>query len=209
MWYQGPPKSKSAEKSTPKHIFPWESTAPKATRVFAEPKAPSPEPEPEPEVEAEPEVELAPSTATSVTLDPEPAQTPTMTSPDPWAGFQARSNAWDDIPEIEAYMQALHGPRKAKIQVLHNTAAPSRSPQRRASLKLTDFPTEVERPSLPVTPAPIRRPSYWGDDKDEQGNLPTAEGVPKQDDWVRLFLLISHLNPLPLLGAILYRSRTT
>jgi hypothetical protein len=54
-------------------------------------------------------------------------------------------------------------------------------------MKLTDFPTEVERPSLPVTPAPIRRPSFWGSERDEEGNLPTAEGVPKQDDWVRRF----------------------
>lgn len=58
---------------------------------------------------------------------------------------------------------------------------------RRPSMKLTDFPTEVERPSLPVTPAPIRRPSFWGEERDELGNLPTAEGVPKQEDWVRRF----------------------
>lgn len=91
-------------------------------------------------------------------------------------------------------MQDLHGPRKAKIQVLHNTATPqNRSPQpqkpngRRQSLKLTDFPTAVERPSLPVTPAPIRRPSFWGEERDEQGNYPVAEGVPKQEEWVRRF----------------------
>jgi hypothetical protein len=37
-----------------------------------------------------------------------------------------------------------------------------------------------------VTPAPIRRPSFWGDDRDE-ASLPAAEGVPKQEDWVRRF----------------------
>lgn len=188
MWYQVPPKP--VEQPKPKPIFPWEGKAPKPTRVFAEPKLPSPPPEPV--VEPEPEPEPAPSETTSATLDPDPAETPTMTSPDPWAGFQARTNAWDDIPEIERYMQALQGPRKAKIQVLHNTATPqSRQPQkadgRRQSLILTDFPTAMERPSLPVTPAPIRRPSFWGEERDEQGNLPAAEGVPKQEEWVRRF----------------------
>lgn len=54
-------------------------------------------------------------------------------------------------------------------------------------MRVTDFPTEVERPSLPVTPAPIRRSfaQASGDEAaDEQ--LPIAEGVPKQEDWVGL-----------------------
>ena len=187
MWYELPPKPRVEPK--PKPIFPWEGKAPKATRVFPQPKPPSPPPEP---VSApEPELEAAPSTTTSDTLEPEPTETPpTMASPDPWAGFQSRSNAWDDVPEIERYMQALQGPRKAKIQVLHNTVLPQGRQQpedRRQSTKLTDFPTEVERPSLPVTQAPIRRPSFWGEERDEQGNLPAAEGVPKQEDWVRRF----------------------
>ena len=50
-------------------------------------------------------------------------------------------------------------------------------------MRLTDFPTEFERPSLPVTPAPIRRPSFWGEERDTLGNLPAAEGVPRQEDW--------------------------
>lgn len=50
-------------------------------------------------------------------------------------------------------------------------------------MKLTDFPTELERPSLPVTPAPVRRPRFWGDERDEEGELPAAEGVPAQTDW--------------------------
>lgn len=50
-------------------------------------------------------------------------------------------------------------------------------------MKLTDFPTEIERPSLPVTPAPVRRPSFWGAERDAQGDLPAAEGVPEQSDW--------------------------
>ena len=50
-------------------------------------------------------------------------------------------------------------------------------------MRLTDFPTEFERPSLPVTPAPVRRPSFWGAERDAQGDLPGAEGVPDQSDW--------------------------
>lgn len=50
-------------------------------------------------------------------------------------------------------------------------------------MKLTDFPTEIERPSLPVTPAPVRRPSFWGAERDALGDLPGAEGVPSQSEW--------------------------
>ena len=55
-------------------------------------------------------------------------------------------------------------------------------------MKLTDFPTKDERPSLPVTPAPVRGPTFWGSEKEEaEGTLPLAEGVPKQEEWVRPF----------------------
>jgi hypothetical protein len=57
-------------------------------------------------------------------------------------------------------------------------------------MKLTDFPSELERPSLPVTPAPIRRPSFWGEERDADGELPAAEGVPSQEDWVLLSILM-------------------
>jgi hypothetical protein len=178
MWYQVPEKQK--EPVRPKPIFPWEGRAPKPTRVFAEPKAPTPPP-PEP---AEPEPVATGSEASLPAQEPVPPEP--VQSPDPWAGFQARTNAWDDIPEIERYMQGLQRPRKGQIQVLHQSA--SQGPQgRKPSLKLTDFPTVDDRPSLPVTPAPIRRPSFWGAERDEQGNLPAAEGVPQQDEWVRRF----------------------
>ncbi len=63
---------------------------------------------------------------------------------------------------------------------------------RRRGLKVTDFPSAVDRPSLPVTPAPIRRPRLWagggpgfGDEGDEDERLlPAAPGVPQQTDWV-------------------------
>ncbi len=58
--------------------------------------------------------------------------------------------------------------------------------KRRESLILTDFPTAMERPSLPVTPAPIRRGNFWGKERGEREGeevLVPAEGVPDQRDW--------------------------
>jgi glycogenin glucosyltransferase len=107
---------------------------------------------------------------------------------DPWQTFQTSGNAWDNVPEIERYIGALQKNRKGNIQVLQGygsgIAMVSSPGARRPSMKLTDFPTELERPSLPVTPAPIRRPSFWGEERDEAGELPQAEGVPTQAEWV-------------------------
>ena len=114
---------------------------------------------------------------------------------EPFARY-ARTNAWDEMPEIDQYISSLPHNRRAKVQVLHSTTPSSNEPilspplegsattqQRRPSMKLTDFPTEIERPSLPVTPAPIRRPSFWGAERDAAGELPGAEGVPEQSQW--------------------------
>lgn len=123
-----------------------------------------------------------------------------MTSPDPTLASVPRTNAWDNHSSIDAYVRAVQSQSKVgKVQVLFNTEGPSattgnesdinpaqqpNSPaRRRESLILTDFPTELERPSLPVTPAPIRRPSFWGSERDDAGELPSAEGVPDQSEW--------------------------
>ena len=218
MWYDVP--QKVPEPAKPKSVFPWESRAPKATRVFAPPREPSPPPVlPPPPSSIPPAKEssaLAPSDVEEAAREGVRVSSPQSPS-DPvnvWASFQQRTNAWDDMPEIERYVQALTQPRKGKIQVLYNTlgqrsprnsgsTTPTDSNRRRPSLKLTDFPTKDERPSLPVTPAPIRRPTFWGDEKDkEEGTLPLAEGVPKQEEWVRRFSQypqpeFPHSRPLP------------
>jgi glycogenin glucosyltransferase len=180
MYYEIP-KTPTYQKPTP--IFPWEINAPKATRVFPEDKLEEPH-------------EPSEIVATSALPEDEDTKAPEVPSPpvnltsaEPWRAFP-HANAWDEIPEIERYIGNLQKNRRGTVQVLESsTSAIQNVPSpggRIQGMKLTDFPTELERPSLPVTPAPIRRPSFWGEERDEKGELPAAEGVPSQEDWVSL-----------------------
>ena len=196
MYYDVPPRPEPAEKPTP--IFPWENKAKKPTRVFAEAPATAP-----PKTTAETLTQTAgqqtnPETssyAKSTTAAPNIKDMPV----DALDSF-SRTNAWDNVMSIEQYVRAVREAqaKRGKVQVLH-TEAPTidtssvatsvsdssefKTSKRRESLIITDFPTEVERPSLPVTPAPIRRPKFWGEERNEQGELPAAEGVPDQSEW--------------------------
>lgn len=194
-FYPPPPKNIPVPSTPPSghstSRFPWEEKQAKASRVFPDDLRPS-------------SSESAPSVTTDTSTQAEPSSptTPTVqiTSSEPFATF-SRTNAWDEMPEIGRYMASLpEYRRRAQLQVLLNkknvdpagsdaalspsTEGPSSDPhQRRPSLRLTDFPTEIERPSLPVTPAPVRRPSFWGQERDKAGDLPAAEGVPDQSQW--------------------------
>ncbi|TVY81391.1 Glycogenin-1 [Lachnellula suecica] len=176
MYYE-PPKTPTYQKPSP--IFPWEKDAAKPTRVF---------PEDKPDVTSSSEPAAAPEEQDIQMKSPVTPTTPTfqLTSADPWQTY-TRSNAWDDIPEIERYIGNLQKNRKGNIQVLQGYGSGitevSSPGARRHSMKLTDFPTEMERPSLPVTPAPVRRPTFWGGERDDEGELPAAEGVPSQSEW--------------------------
>ncbi|KAF7163945.1 hypothetical protein CNMCM5623_008606 [Aspergillus felis] len=182
MWYQVPETKPEPEKVKP--IFPWESRAPKPTRVFLEdqPNTISTE-----SVSASTREEYRSSITSMASWTAEEPSTAT------WETY-SRSNAWDEVPEIHKYIQSIQHGRKAKVQVISGGPSPGTEPSSWRTtdhgpmgMRVTDFPTEVERPSLPVTPAPIRRSfgQASGDETtDEQ--LPIAEGVPKQDDWVGL-----------------------
>ena len=191
MYYDVPKQQAIPEQLKP--IFPWEANQRKPTRVFADELPPTPS-------------ETVPSVTTDDNTQAETISpsTPTInvTSQEPLASF-SRTNAWDDMPEIDRYIANLPQNRRAKVQVLSdsakgqatannqaNTTSTSEAssqrpegPDRRGSIKVTDFPTEIERPSLPVTPAPVRRPSFWGEERDAAGDLPAAEGVPEQSQW--------------------------
>ncbi|KAG8159443.1 hypothetical protein KVR01_011104 [Diaporthe batatas] len=162
--------------------------------------------------------------------EPSSPSTPTIrvTHSDPWASF-TRVNAWDDDPAIDKYVGSMPlyrrhrssgsivgqtSPRAAGGSGVGSQQETSAGAEwRRRGSKLTDFPTAVERPSLPVTPAPIRRPKFWGagdpgvDDEGEgDGRLPAADGVPEQSEWdpaARLQLLAKQQSELLLqkLGA--------
>jgi glycogenin glucosyltransferase len=207
MYYEvpPPPPAKKVEEK-PKPIFPWEERNIKPTRRFIEDEVPTPSLELEPESPYVDELE--------VTADPldEPVIPAIKLNHDPWAAFTQNKNAWDEVSGINDYVRALTSFQKnrGKVQVVQqnisatdetatgHAAAATNEPdpedlvqqveharQRRESLILTDFPSAIERPSLPVTPAPRRRSTFWGEERDDDGaELPPAEGVPDQADWV-------------------------
>ncbi|THV47332.1 hypothetical protein BGAL_0318g00100 [Botrytis galanthina] len=157
MYYEVP---KTPKWQRPAPIFPWEANPPVPSRVF---------PEDDYDDTAVPETPVAGSVVATTEDErsmPATPTTPTMSSAnDPWQTY-ARGNAWDEVPEIERYIGNMSKNRKGNIQVLQG------------------YGTELERPSLPVTPAPVRtQPTFWGEEREEDSALPPAEGVPAQQDW--------------------------
>jgi glycogenin glucosyltransferase len=141
------------------------------------------------------------SAPTESVLEPVTPTTPSIKviPSDPWTSFP-RNNAWDDVPEIGRYVDGLQKHRRVKSRGTLGGLRHGRGASWAGSapgedepqvFRLTDFPSEVERPSLPVTPAPVHRSAFWGDEDPERGEddgshsrLPAAEGVPAQDEWV-------------------------
>ncbi|CAJ2507951.1 Uu.00g091370.m01.CDS01 [Anthostomella pinea] len=201
MWYEvskDPP-------APPKPIFPWETQQAKASRVFAdEPKGasgaygtPTGEHRPSPVLQPSTESSIVESSTVQQKDEPVTPITPTIhiTPSDPWTTY-TRTNAWDEVPAIERYVDSMQKHRRSQsLKSPGVIAMPSPGEGvdeiawRRQGKKLTDFPSEVERPSLPVTPAPIRRAKFWGGvgpgigDGDDDPHLPAAEGVPAQSEW--------------------------
>ena len=192
MYYQVPPRPELVQKPIP--IFPWEQQAKRPTRVFAEPSRSLPA------VATEFMTTRAASAGTDDTPElPGSTSIDKAIAPAEVLDSFSRINAWDNVSSIDHYVRAVRESqtKRAALQALQDDRyktgsglgkvdAPegkSRRAPRQESLILTDFPTEVERPSLPVTPAPVRRPMFWGEERDEQGELPAAEGVPNQSEW--------------------------
>lgn len=200
MWYEVP-QAKPKQEYRPAPIFPWEGReGSRPSRVFSG----------DPVLLSPPiETETTDSTTKEDAAVSEPPQSSTTQHPSttaahedaPWQSFShGTRNAWDGLSGIDNYVRALTAGRKHRggLQILSHSGAVddfdaddsgssdpnAQSSDRRASLRLTDFPSATERPSLPVTPAPIRRPTFWGEEKDALGGLPGAEGVPDQADWV-------------------------
>ena len=180
MWYEVPVKPEPK----PTTVFPWEHYAPKPTRVFAEPPVELVE---TPMIPSEQEQHLLPKEPTPPGPSSSYTRVPFEPSAESWQTY-TRSNAWDEDPEIQRYIETIQA-RRTKSQVTSPGAysnSPGKSPPSpgfRPNTKITDFPTEVERPSLPVTPAPIHRTSY-GNEASGTAALPVAEGVCSQEEWV-------------------------
>lgn len=199
MWYKVPQtKPKPAE--APKPIFPWEREPdrPRATRIFAEDAPPEPTPIVSTPTHAFSTVHYDDGNRSmpgEANRGPTPESVSSPKSADEqWQVFQqGNGNAWDSVPGIETYVRAMVDSqgKRGKPQSLQQSTGTEdiSSPilqrrNRRESLILTDFPSAIERPSLPVTPAPLRRPSFWGEERSEAGELPSATGVPEQQEWV-------------------------
>ncbi|KAL4927948.1 uncharacterized protein BDV17DRAFT_282196 [Aspergillus undulatus] len=202
MYYQVPVTKPEPQKLT--QLFPWETNAPKPTRVF-------------------PNEERQPLSIASPTSTKEDSKTSEFSRPTSWTSdvpslpseswdTYSRSNAWDEVPEIQQYIQSIQQARKARVQVLSGgpgqakptssttptqqsttstRGGPNHGPETNLSInigtRITDFPSEVERPSLPVTPAPIQRgPALGSPDEYTTSDLPAAKGVPSQEEWVGL-----------------------
>ncbi|RCI13944.1 hypothetical protein L249_8183 [Ophiocordyceps polyrhachis-furcata BCC 54312] len=196
MWYPVPQKPPAHPAASPPPIFPWEGNRPKPARVFVcrelETSQSAQVPRAQSTTGREPEAEgsMEEKAATTSQSEPQSPVTPSVrvTPSDPWTSFP-RLNAWDDMPEIGRYVDGLKMHRRAKSQgaAVGGMKLPDLRPR---TMRLTDFPSETERPSLPVTPAPVHRVSYWGGDESDRGvgdeakqPVPSAEGVPLQTEW--------------------------
>ncbi|KAI9369966.1 hypothetical protein BJX61DRAFT_536020 [Aspergillus egyptiacus] len=196
MYYQVPATKPQSQKLA--QIFPWEAKAPKPTRVFP--------------AERRQLLSTASPVATEEeSREPQSSRPTSWTSEIPYPPSESwdtytRSNAWDEVPGIQEYIQSIQQARKARVQVI--TGGPSKPSKNSPSdiftqtpisrskspgtgsgtaIRITDFPSEIERPSLPVTPAPIHRAPITGSPNEyTTARLPAAEGVPSQEDWVGL-----------------------
>lgn len=209
--YYSVPQDTPRPQEKPKAIFPWEqenSQRPKPSRVFADEEPTIQQPPPTSQPTDSPLGQQQPRNLLPSAPIKDPWSSFTLTNAwDNNSSIQDYVRAVKHAQTTRGQVQVLKHDTDSSTPIATSTATvsstgaeeatsapmlnppvlqanPSRfSPKRRESLILTDFPTEFERPSLPVTPAPIRRPTFWGIERDESGELPPAEGVPNQNEW--------------------------
>lgn len=178
------PAGQGWQNQTPRQIFPWEANQPKATRSFY-----GDEPELQPQGASRSGPTAAKSTGRSSVTKSPPKSPVSRTSDNKseagtasWTTY-SRGNAWDDVPGISKYADAVekrHRSSSRGKEGENDEDEEDEQEESRRPFKVTDFPSEKERPSLPVTPAPVPR------GRDATGKaLPAAEGVPSQAEWVR------------------------
>ncbi|TLD19779.1 hypothetical protein PspLS_09532 [Pyricularia sp. CBS 133598] len=207
MYYEVPQHPPAPPEQKPPAIFPWEMNRPQASRVFINDDVGPVEAEKSPTAEETADFQ---ESVEPVSEEPRPIPTspPIQQTLNPWESFSL-TNAWDDVPGINRYVGAIQKSQKRRnlsqsaglsLGNLDDTREAQKELEaalsRRGSTKLTDFP--VDRPSLPVTPAPMRRSNFWGGAADSPNNggsvgavpeggrrqlFPAAEGVPGQSDW--------------------------
>lgn len=208
MYYEVPQHPPAPPEQKPPAIFPWEMIRPQASRVFINDDVGPVEAEKSPTAE---ETAAFQESVEPASEEPRPIPTspPIQQTSNPWESFSL-TNAWDDVPGINRYVGAIQKSQQRRnlsksaglsLGNLDDTREAQKELEaalsRRGSTKLTDFP--VDRPSLPVTPAPVRRSNFWGGAADSPKNggsvgavpeggrrqlFPAAEGVPGQSDWV-------------------------
>ncbi|KKA19226.1 Glycogenin [Rasamsonia emersonii CBS 393.64] len=199
MYYEVPSVKREPQKLA--QIFPWEARAVKPTRVFADEDVTVTVTVTEPG---------SVSSLGSTTDDTSCTQPSTASSsvssvqsqvPPPgdiWKSYSAQSNAWDDIPEIRVYIEAV------KEQWLRRGGRSNGDGRRAISdsggeesesgcCKTTTTTNEANRSSLPGTPAPVRKISEattttgTGTATTRKSLSAAEEGVPNQEsesDWV-------------------------
>lgn len=178
-----PKETRMLPAELPKSTFPWEANRPAPSRVFAEdtPRRMS-------------IASSVTSTTDTITVDQRsgtatPATPGTPTTPQ-WSAY-SMNNAWDEVPEIDRYVEKLQLHQRRRS---FKSPGPLRAPgkeeeddeitwrRQKQGNKLISFPTAAERPSLPVTPAPLLRQNFWGGD--DNPLLPAAEAMPAPTEWV-------------------------
>ncbi|RWA08041.1 hypothetical protein EKO27_g7073 [Xylaria grammica] len=185
MWYDIPKETPAASSEPLKPIFPWETRRSTPSRVFVDegPKFSQPSgvhsfDAHSGEQEAQPLAESIVTGTPTARRGSEPLTptTPTIqvNTSNPWTSY-SRTNAWDEVPEIERYVDFVQRSQKPRSR---------RSP---GTIGLPSPGDGIENVTWRRRGTPIHRPNFWGDASIGEGDvnplLPSAEGVPGQGDW--------------------------